>query len=219
MLTYEMIDKVNKEISMTDVKGKDYAEVNQRIKAFRKVCPNGSITSEIISLENGICVMKAVVYDGENNVLGTGHAYEKENSSYINKTSYIENCETSAVGRALGMCGFGINTSVASAEEVSNAIRQQETQSKPKTQSKPAAQSSVPPIPAPPVNKKPEITHDMIQDLYALAAFKNKSVEEVEKASRHYYRKPVAELTRDEFTALEERLQKISEVPEASAHA
>lgn len=215
MLTYEMIDKVNKEISMTDVKGKDYAEVNQRIKAFRKVCPNGSITSEIISLENGICVMKAVVYDGENNVLGTGHAYEKENSSYINKTSYIENCETSAVGRALGMCGFGINTSVASAEEVSNAIRQQETQSKPKTQSKPAAQS-VPQIPAPPASTKPEINHDMIQNLYALAAFKGKSAAEVEKASVHYYKKPVSMLTKKEFDALENKLNDLPDLPEAS---
>ena len=55
---------------------------------------------------------------------------EKESTSYINKTSYIENCETSAVGRALGMAGFGIDTSVASYEEVSNAIAQQEADRK-----------------------------------------------------------------------------------------
>ena len=61
-------------------------------------------------------------------LLGTGTAYEKENSTFINKTSYIENCETSAVGRALGMIGIGIDTSVASYEEVSNAIKQQEEQ-------------------------------------------------------------------------------------------
>ena len=60
--------------------------------------------------------------------MGTGTAYEKENSSFINKTSYIENCETSAVGRALGMAGFGIDTSVASAEEVANAITQQDSE-------------------------------------------------------------------------------------------
>ena len=58
-------------------------------------------------------------------MLGTGTAYEKESSTFINKTSYIENCETSAVGRALGMAGFGIDTSVASAEEVKNAINNQ----------------------------------------------------------------------------------------------
>jgi uncharacterized lipoprotein NlpE involved in copper resistance len=61
-----------------------------------------------------------------NSLLGTGHAYEKESSSFINKTSYIENCETSAVGRALGMAGFGIDTSVCSAEELTNAINNQE---------------------------------------------------------------------------------------------
>lgn len=214
MITYEMIDKVNKEIAMTDVKGKEYAEVNQRIKAFRKICPSGSITTEIISLENGICVMKAVVHDGENNVLGTGHAYEKENSSYINKTSYIENCETSAVGRALGMCGFGINTSIASAEEVSNAIRQQETQSKPK-----APPQGVPPIPAPPVAAKPEISHDMIQNLYALAAFKGRSAAEVEKTSDHYFAKPVSNLTKNEYAKLEKSIHNLADIPEANTHA
>ena len=58
-------------------------------------------------------------------LLGSGHAYEKEGSTFINRTSYIENCETSAVGRALGMCGFGIDTSIASSEEVQNAILNQ----------------------------------------------------------------------------------------------
>ena len=57
--------------------------------------------------------------------MGTGTAYEKEGSTFINKTSYIENAETSAVGRALGFCGFGIDTSVASYEEVTNAINNQ----------------------------------------------------------------------------------------------
>ena len=51
---------------------------------------------------------------------------EKEGSSYINKTSHIENCETSAVGRALAMLGFEIKKSVASKEEVENARLQQD---------------------------------------------------------------------------------------------
>lgn len=125
-MTYEQIVKANELIKTTDVKGKDYAEVNQRIKAFRSLLPNGSIETEIISVENGVVIMKAVVRNEEGNVIGIGHAYEKENSSFINKTSYIENCETSAVGRALGMCGFGIETSIASYEEVANAIKNQE---------------------------------------------------------------------------------------------
>lgn len=125
-MEYKEIEKANSTILTTDIKGKDYAEVNQRIKAFRMVVPNGSIITEIISLENGVCVMKAIVLDDSGKPLGVGHAYEKEGSTFINKTSYIENCETSAVGRALGMCGFGIETSVASYEEVANAIEQQQ---------------------------------------------------------------------------------------------
>lgn len=125
MATYEDIRKANASIRTTDIKGKMYAEVNERIKAFRMVHPNGYITTQIISLDGGVCVIKAEVGEDEK-VLGTGTAYEKEGSTFINKTSYIENCETSAVGRALGMAGFGIDTSVASAEEVQNAIAQQD---------------------------------------------------------------------------------------------
>lgn len=129
----------NEQIRTTDIKGKEYAEVNQRIKAFRMVYPQGTIETEMVSNENGVCVFKAKVgytktlIDIEKGILadvytllGTGTAYEKEDSTFINKTSYIENCETSAVGRALGMAGFGIDVSVASAEEVANAIQNQE---------------------------------------------------------------------------------------------
>lgn len=121
MATYEDLVKANGLIKTTDVKGKEYAEVPQRVKAFRSLYPNGSITTEILSLADGICVMKATCTDENGTILGTGTAYEKEGSSYINKTSYIENCETSCVGRALGFAGFGIDASIASAEEVMNA--------------------------------------------------------------------------------------------------
>ena len=80
------------------------------------VFPNGAIETEIVSLENGVVTMRAIVKDEDGKIIATGFAYEKENSSFINKTSFIENCETSAVGRALGMCGFGIDTSIASYE-------------------------------------------------------------------------------------------------------
>lgn len=125
-ITFEKIQKANETIRTTDIKGKEYAEVNQRIKAFRMIHPVGKIETELVSNENGICVVKAIVATYEGNILGTGIAYEKEGSSFINKTSYIENCETSAVGRALGMAGFGIDTSIASFEEVANAVQQQE---------------------------------------------------------------------------------------------
>lgn len=114
----------NEMIVPTDIKGKPYMEVNQRIKAFRMVYPNGTIKTEMLSNENGVCIFKATIWN-DNKLLATGTAYEKENSTFINKTSYIENCETSAIGRALGIAGFGIDVSVASAEEVQNAINNQ----------------------------------------------------------------------------------------------
>lgn len=133
-MTFEDLQRANAEIKTTDIKGKEYAEVNQRIKAFRMLFMDGFIRTEIVSIEGDdkdrVCIMRAYVGyydpDGKEHLLGTGTAYEKESSTYINKTSYIENCETSCVGRALGMAGFGIDTSVASAEEVENAIAQQE---------------------------------------------------------------------------------------------
>lgn len=122
---WEKILEANKTICTTNIKGKDYAEVNQRVKAFRMVYPMGSIITQMINNENGVCTIKATITDEKGNVLSTGTAYEKENGSYINKTSYIENCETSAVGRALGLAGFGIDVSIASAEEVQNALANQ----------------------------------------------------------------------------------------------
>lgn len=118
----EEIQKANGTLKSTDIKGKGYIEVNQRIKAFRQVYPTGTISTDIVSLENGVVMMKTTVLDDNGKKLATGLAYEKESSSFINKTSFIENCETSAIGRALGFCGFGIDSSVASAEEVENAI-------------------------------------------------------------------------------------------------
>ena len=130
MCTFEQIQEANKTIVTTNIKGKDYAEVNQRIKAFRMVHPNGRIITELTSLKDGVCIFRASIYNDQDELLGTGTAYEKENSTFINKTSYIENAETSSVGRALGMLGFGIDTSVASAEEVANAIENQKPKKK-----------------------------------------------------------------------------------------
>ena len=126
IITYEDLKKVNEKITTTEIKGKEYAEVNQRIKAFRMIYPQGILQTEMLSNEEGVCVFKASVYTDDGKLLATGTAYEKEGSSFINKTSYIENCETSAIGRALGIAGFGIDTSIASADEVQNAIQNQE---------------------------------------------------------------------------------------------
>lgn len=125
-MTFEQLKEVNAHVARIEVKGKAYAVVAARVQAFRELFPNGSIVTEIVSMEDGVVTMRTTVADEEGRVLATGLAQEKETSSYINKTSYIENCETSAVGRALGMLGIGSDEQMASAEEVSNAIRQQE---------------------------------------------------------------------------------------------
>lgn len=126
MITAEGIQNVNKSLKTIGIKGKDYVQVNSRIAAFRAICPGGTITTDILSMENGVVTMKTTVSDEEGHVLATGFAQEKENASNINKTSYIENCETSAVGRALGMLGIGVDVSVASAEEMQTALKNQE---------------------------------------------------------------------------------------------
>ena len=109
-----------------DIKGRPYIEVNERLKHFREYYGDWSLESDIVSLDNGVCVIKAIIKNPEGIIKATGYACEKESSSFINKTSYIENCETSAWGRALGNLGIGIDTSIASAEEVLNAMNNQE---------------------------------------------------------------------------------------------
>ncbi len=72
------------------------------------------------------CLCKCTIVNAEGDVIAQGHAHEVRGSSNINKTSYVENCETSAVGRALAMLGIGIDTSIASANEVEEAIAKQQ---------------------------------------------------------------------------------------------
>ena len=142
-MEYQDIQKVNSEISMIDLKGKNYAMVPERVNAFRKLFPEGFITTEIVSHDGTTVLMKACAgYYKENNeavVLGTGFAQEIRGKGLVNGTSYIENCETSAVGRALGMMGLGLNGGgICSAEELVNAITaQNQMKSESQSQEKP----------------------------------------------------------------------------------
>lgn len=124
-MDYNTIVEANKLIKTTPIKNKDYAEVNQRVKAFRFLYPAGSITTELVSDDGEKCIFRATVADDEGKILGTGTAFELKSSSFINKSSYIENCETSAVGRALAWVGLGVDASIASYEEVGNAMENQ----------------------------------------------------------------------------------------------
>lgn len=132
MITFEQIQKANTGLSSISLKDKAYVLVPERVKAFRMLFPEGFILTDILSLENGVVMMKSEVgyYDGDRKVvLGTGMAYEKEANGFVNKTSFIENCETSAVGRALGFLALGIDGGgICSAEELVNAINNQQEQ-------------------------------------------------------------------------------------------
>ena len=158
MISYQDICKANETLKFSDIKGKNYAEVPQRVKAFRMLYPQGFIITDMVSNDGGVCVFKATAgYYGENGeayTLGTGTAYEKENSSYINKTSYIENCETSAVGRALGFLSIGSDTSIASYEEVANAVHQQENDNNEESKPTPKPDHAQQPKPAPKPGKQ-----------------------------------------------------------------
>ena len=118
----------NYKFKTTNIRGKQYVEVNERIKFFRQEdeYKNWTISTEFTAMDSEMCVCKCVIADTQQRVIATGHAHEERSSSHINKTSYVENCETSAIGRALAMMGIGIDTSIASANEVNDAIAKQE---------------------------------------------------------------------------------------------
>tara|TARA_E500000305_G_scaffold45832_5_gene35668 strand:- start:4005 stop:4598 length:594 start_codon:yes stop_codon:yes gene_type:complete len=119
----------NYKFKTTNIRGKQYVEVNERIKFFRQEeeYKNWTISTEFTALDSEMCVCKAVIADKNQRVVASGHAHEERSGSHINKTSYVENCETSAIGRALAMMGIGIDTSIASANEVTEAIAKQES--------------------------------------------------------------------------------------------
>lgn len=119
---------VGSKLKTVNIKGKEYVEVNERVKYFRGEYKGWAIETEMLSNDDGVCVFKATIKDDTGAIKAVGHAYEKESSSFINKTSFIENCETSAVGRALGFLGIGIDASIASSDEVMNAMNNQGTE-------------------------------------------------------------------------------------------
>ena len=110
-----------------DIKGKAYVPVNVRLKYYRETYPDYQLVTEIIKHDDEFCLMKASVIDPKGVVISTGHAYERITQGFINKTSHVENCETSAVGRALAIFGIGIDEEVRSYEEMTGAIEGQKT--------------------------------------------------------------------------------------------
>jgi hypothetical protein len=143
-----MATGLEKALKTVDIKGKAYVTVNERIKYFREHFTGYKLISEIVyhnqatflewhefdaegkqvnksAWTKGEICFKASIFNEQDDLVSTGYAMEKADSSYINKTSYIENCETSAWGRALANFAIGVDSSVASADEVANAIKNQ----------------------------------------------------------------------------------------------
>ena len=119
-----------------NIKGKDYVEVHTRLKYFREVWNNYTLDSNVLEKTSESIMIKAEIKDETGRLIASGIAEEYKGSSYINKTSYVENCETSAWGRALGNFGIGLDNSVASANEVVNAISNQKPKTNVKTKVK-----------------------------------------------------------------------------------
>lgn len=141
--------EVNDRLTRTNIKGRQYIDVAQRIQGFWELYPQGRIVTEMVADDGKRCVFKAEAYDmaeGGAGLLATGHAYEVNSGRGVNATSYIENCETSAVGRALGMLGIGSTDSIASADEVMNAQQRQAKAAKAPAKPAPASQAQQDPL-------------------------------------------------------------------------
>jgi acyl-coenzyme A thioesterase PaaI-like protein len=113
---------MTKDTGKVNIHGKEYETVASRVNRFRTAHKdNYSIITEIIEANESLVIMKASILEKEGRVIATGHAEESRASSAINRTSALENCETSAIGRALASFGNG-GTEFASADEVAQAI-------------------------------------------------------------------------------------------------
>jgi len=95
----------------------DYVTVAERIEQFYSAYPAGRILTAIVEhdREAGFALIRAEVYRTAEDTMpsATGHAFEIRGESYVNKTSYLENCETSSVGRALALLGFEVRRGIA----------------------------------------------------------------------------------------------------------
>lgn len=107
-----------------NIHGREYETVALRVQKFKSAYPNHALTTEVLTRDEDCVVMKASIFNPEGRLIATGHAEEYRKASTINKTSALENAETSAIGRALAAFGLG-GTEFATADEVANAISQQ----------------------------------------------------------------------------------------------
>jgi len=115
-----------------NIKGKEYITVNERLKHFRTepTFKGWQICEQLVHIDEKEGIFKVTISDTKGVEMASAHSQEYRDSSYINKTSFVENGFTSALGRALGYLGIGIDTSIASANEVQNAVKNQDKDNK-----------------------------------------------------------------------------------------
>ena len=145
------IPEIMNKMNLSTVKLKDGSELSVKkvysatMKADKKpqaiqwLRDNG--LGDIVKNEKVVCkkttrvldsiIIKCVIRNKDGNIVSTGYAQEEKTTSFVNETSFVENCETSAVGRALGFLGLGIKDSIASADELVVAISKQKKATKP----------------------------------------------------------------------------------------
>ena len=112
-------------IPTVNIKGKKYSTVNERHKHLLQYFPEARFNEEILFHDADRVVVKVELYISDT-IYAVGHAEEYRNANFINKTSALENCSSSSLGRCLA--AFGLSGSeYASAEELVNALNNQNT--------------------------------------------------------------------------------------------
>ncbi|GEM_PF-2005679 len=195
-----------------DIKGKAYIPVNERVRAFRELYPGWSLLNDILSSDAGVIVMCATIKDEQGRIIANAHASETIGDGQVNRTSALENCETSAIGRALGMLGIGIDTAIATADEVHHAQqRQQAAQRAPY----PPPASRPPAAPPPPPRDAQQEGQQLAAQAQRLALMKQISAafkgldNHAQQAVRDRAGKSTADMSMDELHELHAMIQQV----------